>query len=232
MTVMNFDLEDGLTPISITIAYADAERFMAFLAECQALKDKDLEAENAQLREQIKQQADYRMKCNELELVYDQLAAARGDAKRFSNRIEALRVERDALLTENTLLCDQNTALDAKCAELEKQPVAKAMQTVIDAMRSDPDYAWSWHCNIAMAFVDAGGDHYTGNQGAARFMRILASVEPAHELPTVPEAELRGKRVALSDEQIDRLGKAIGNGTLRNFARAIEAAHGITGEAL
>ena len=69
------------------------------------------------------------------------------------------------------------------------QPVPDAIKTVIEAMQADSDYAWSWHCNIAMAFVDAGGDHYTGNQGAARFMRMLANVEPAHELPTPPAAQ-------------------------------------------
>ena len=62
----------------------------------------------------------------------------------------------------------------------------EAMQVVLDAMRTDPDYAWSWHCNVAMGFVDAGGDTYTANQGAARFMRILANVEPAHPLPQQP----------------------------------------------
>jgi hypothetical protein len=71
------------------------------------------------------------------------------------------------------------------------QPVADAMNVVTEAMQKDPDYAWSWHCNIAMAFVDAGGDHYTGNQGAARFMKTLANVEPAHELPTPPAAPVQ-----------------------------------------
>ena len=70
-----------------------------------------------------------------------------------------------------------------KC-KAQQEPVAAAMKTVIEAMQADPDYAWGWHCNIAMAFVDAGGDHYTGNQGAARFMKMLANVEPAHELPS------------------------------------------------
>jgi len=71
----------------------------------------------------------------------------------------------------------------------EQEPVPAAMKTVIQAMQQDPDYAWSWHCNIAMAFVDAGGDHYTGNQGAARFMKMLANVEPAHELPSPQPAQ-------------------------------------------
>lgn len=38
MSVFNFDLEDGLPPISFTLKPADAERFMAFMAECQAIK--------------------------------------------------------------------------------------------------------------------------------------------------------------------------------------------------
>jgi hypothetical protein len=68
----------------------------------------------------------------------------------------------------------------------QAEPVADAMKTVIKAMQADPDYAWSWHCNVAMAFADAGGDPYTANQGAARFMRLLANVDPAHELPPHP----------------------------------------------
>ena len=66
------------------------------------------------------------------------------------------------------------------------QPIAQAVQTLIKAMQDDPEYAWSWHCNIAMAFVDAGGDRYTANQGAARFLELFARVQPAHELPTQP----------------------------------------------
>jgi len=83
------------------------------------------------------------------------------------------------------------TALREALAEqpAQQEPVPAAMKTVIQAMQQDPDYAWSWHCNIAMAFVDAGGDHYTGNQGAARFMKMLANVEPAHELPSPQPAQ-------------------------------------------
>lgn len=64
-----------------------------------------------------------------------------------------------------------------------------AMTVVIRALQDDPGYAWSWHCNIAMAAVDEGVDHGTANHAAARFMRLLASVEPAHELPPKPEAQ-------------------------------------------
>ena len=78
---------------------------------------------------------------------------------------------------------------EAAKAVLDAEPlesVPQAMQTVIAAMQADPSYAWSWHCNVAMTYVDAGGDRYTGNQGAARFMKLLANVDPAHELPEKP----------------------------------------------
>jgi hypothetical protein len=71
----------------------------------------------------------------------------------------------------------------------EQEQIAQAVQTVIQAMQDDPEYAWGWHCNIAMAFVDAGGDRYTANQGAARFLEMFAKVQPAHELPA-PEQDM------------------------------------------
>ena len=39
MPVMNFDLEDGLPPVSFSLKTKDCERFMEFMAECQAVKD-------------------------------------------------------------------------------------------------------------------------------------------------------------------------------------------------
>ena len=162
------------------------------------------------------------------------------------------------------LVSDARTALREALAQPQQEPVPAAIKTVIEAMQVDPEYAWSWHCNIAMAFVDAGGDHYTGNQGAARFMKMLANVEPAHELPSPPaqpqqepvawanpndlqnfDMKVRtnagtlhtvplytsppAQRKPLTDEDIEALAKAIEarGDTLRQFARAIEAAHNI-----
>ena len=78
---------------------------------------------------------------------------------------------------------DYNELCRVVRAALAAQQVPAAMKVVTDAMRADPEYAWSWHCNIAMAFVDEGGDHAMANHAAARFMRLLADVEPAHKLP-------------------------------------------------
>lgn len=130
-------------------------------------------------------------------------------------------------------------------ARQAQQPVPQAVQTLIAAMQADSDYAWSWHCNIAMAYVDAGGDTYIGNQGAARFMKLFANVDPAHELP----AQQPRKAVKLTDEQIERMSK-VGpvyapdgwverrpdeyrreiEGAIASGIRIAEQAHGITGE--
>lgn len=46
---------------------------------------------------------------------------------------------------------------------------------LIDAMKADLEYAWSWHCNIAMSAHDSGaGPHSACNKGAALFLSLLS----------------------------------------------------------
>ena len=119
-------------------------------------------------------------------------------------------------------------AMTAPQPKAEPQSLSDAMATVIAAMQADPDYAWSWHCTVAMAFVAAGGDHYTANQGAARFMKLLAKVEPAHDLPEAPQP----KREPLTDEEIQDLLK-VGNPTedeYRLIRMGWNAAHRVGGQ--
>lgn len=60
--------------------------------------------------------------------------------------------------------------------------VPSSVQALITALKEDPDYAWTWHCNVACAMTDEGVDHATANRGAARFMRWFAGVDPAYPL--------------------------------------------------
>lgn len=64
--------------------------------------------------------------------------------------------------------------------------VKDAFDVLRKAMQSDPDYAWSWHCNIAMAQYDAMITgrmldreliHKKANEGAAKFMKLCFGVE-------------------------------------------------------
>lgn len=58
---------------------------------------------------------------------------------------------------------------------------ASHFQGLQQALKDDAGYAWSWHCSIAMAFVDEGGDQVLANKAAARFMKAAFDVEPDAE---------------------------------------------------
>ncbi len=51
-----------------------------------------------------------------------------------------------------------------------------AIKDLKKAFVKDPDYAHSWHCNIACSAMDAGADHKIANDGASRFMRLAFDV--------------------------------------------------------
>jgi len=49
------------------------------------------------------------------------------------------------------------------------------LKSLIGAMVDDPEYAWGWHCNIAMSAFDAGArSHAACNRGAALFLKLLS----------------------------------------------------------
>lgn len=52
---------------------------------------------------------------------------------------------------------------------------ASPLNGLIDAMKLDLEYAWGWHCNLAMAMHDSGaGPHTACNKGAALFLSLLS----------------------------------------------------------
>lgn len=44
-------------------------------------------------------------------------------------------------------------------------------------IQEDHEYAWGWHCNIAMASIDEGVSPAIGNRAAARFMQMCFGVD-------------------------------------------------------
>lgn len=52
-----------------------------------------------------------------------------------------------------------------------------AFELLKNAIQKDEDYAWTWHCNIAMPFIDQGGTHEQANKAAADFMKIAFDVD-------------------------------------------------------
>lgn len=53
----------------------------------------------------------------------------------------------------------------------------KALDAISKKMESDEDYAWSWHCNIAMAAYDEGLGRQASNRAAARFMKSAFRID-------------------------------------------------------
>jgi hypothetical protein len=80
-----------------------------------------------------------------------------------------------------------------------------AFNALRQQLREDPGMAWSWHCNIAMAVVDAktrGADkHRLGNEGAAVFMRNAFDVDTSK----FPEYQSFLKAWALAQEMAANL---------------------------
>ena len=55
--------------------------------------------------------------------------------------------------------------------------VQTALTEIREAMQADPHFAWTWHCNIAMAAYDEGVEFERAQEVAARVMRLAFDVD-------------------------------------------------------
>ena len=55
--------------------------------------------------------------------------------------------------------------------------INKAYDTIKKWINEDPEYAWAWHCNIAMPMQDEGCSYDLANRGTARVMSMLFGVD-------------------------------------------------------
>lgn len=62
-------------------------------------------------------------------------------------------------------------------SEVCRENVDLAFSILGEAFNDDPDFAWSWHCNIAMPIQDAGVDYMDSNWIAAQIMMHLFGVD-------------------------------------------------------
>lgn len=67
--------------------------------------------------------------------------------------------------------------------------IEEAMDGLTKALKEDPEYAYGWHANIAMAchdsvmretILDHSVAHKVGNNAATEFMKICFDVETSH----------------------------------------------------
>ncbi len=68
---------------------------------------------------------------------------------------------------------------------------ATAMKALSQNLSNDDSYAHSWHCNIAMSFIDSFPNetpipyeerHRIANEAASRFMKLAFDVEPNNDM--------------------------------------------------
>ena len=101
------------------------------------------------------------------------------DALRFIQRVlESNAPEADIRDARNMVVGIRTRVLKARADRPAPEPTTDvAVKRLSKALRDDLDYAWSWHCNVAMTAYDAGCPHDVANEGAARFMQVLAGVD-------------------------------------------------------
>lgn len=73
--------------------------------------------------------------------------------------------------------CYVHGVLCSRLIKNKKHTVKDAMETLTQAFEDDPDYAHTWHCNIACSVMDSGVDHEKSNEAASRFMKLAFGVE-------------------------------------------------------
>jgi len=84
----------------------------------------------------------------------------------------------NTIITEVEQIGDINRSpQECDVTETLASDVKSAMDILRRAMVNDPDYAWGWHCNIAMAAYDNGLSHSKANKSAAFFMKLAFNVD-------------------------------------------------------
>lgn len=66
--------------------------------------------------------------------------------------------------------------LDAVLSKKPKKP-KRPIDPLIEAFNADQNYAWTWHCNLAMLLADAGVEAKRANEFAATFMKSAFNVD-------------------------------------------------------
>lgn len=87
---------------------------------------------------------------------------------------------------------------------------ALAMAILAKAMKEDPDYAWTWHCNLAMPIHDSMSDtqpqrHALANIAAAR---IMAHVFDVNTMSTY-ETDLKREHLTTSAQTTEPAAKVV-----------------------
>lgn len=125
-------------------------------------------------------------------------------AERIAEGIDEMIAERDKIIVERTSLriyedinaqiAEMKEGLPAYCKEFIKANaptggLERAMGVVSGAIQDMEDYRHSWHANLAMAYIDCGGDPVVANKAANTFLARTFEVGKS-EAPPINGDEL------------------------------------------
>lgn len=68
-------------------------------------------------------------------------------------------------------------------------PPVQAIASLSTAFSAAPEYAWSWHCNLACAGMDAGLNHQAANVMAGNFMKLAFGADVTTYTPGTKSVE-------------------------------------------
>jgi hypothetical protein len=132
---------------------------------------------------------DYQMNPEEIELVKesdelrrerDALLEARKDQMKYLEEkiTDMMKNQRNKEIPEELKNSNQDLSVEhlenikklTEAISLGSVTTALAMKKLSLVMQRDPEYAYSWHCNIACAAIDEGIEHSVANRIASNFM--------------------------------------------------------------
>jgi hypothetical protein len=60
---------------------------------------------------------------------------------------------------------------------VNKITISETIENLSNLMKNDPDYAWTWLCNIAVCAQDEGLEYSASNRCAANFIKALCGLD-------------------------------------------------------
>lgn len=94
-----------------------------------------------------------------------------------NRKLDSAQKRNDAVFQQSFLQDDEDIVSIVRQLLKSGKGVSREMAIIKAMIARDSAYAWSWYCNLVMAFVDEGCDKVTAMKGAARFLNILANID-------------------------------------------------------
>jgi hypothetical protein len=119
--------------------------------------------------------------------------------------LEERKLIDEVLFLYNNTTTKNTEKENKKMSTKRSSKIERAMNTLSEAFKNDPDYAHSWHCNIACMAMDAGASHEVANEGASRFMKLAFDVVTSDSISNETANKWLNSRIEVCKEATQKL---------------------------